>query len=164
MTLDFKDPTIFAAWFPVNDNVMGGVSQGRLLRTPDGTAAFTGLISFRNNGGFSTTQADFRTPLDWSAAEGIWLRVRGDGKRYGVYLRDSLQPLRHEATFVSVKGEWATVNLPFTAFSPTYFGQRVRAKALDPSRIRSISLIIEYEQEGPFMLEIAALGTYPERV
>jgi hypothetical protein len=164
MTLDFKDPAIFAAWFSVNDNVMGGVSQGGLTRTPDGTAVFSGVLSFRNNGGFSTIQADFRAPQDWSAADGIWLRVRGDGKRYGVYLRDSLQPLRYEATFETVRGEWMTVQLPFTAFYPTYFGQRVRAKALDPSRIQSMSVLIEYQQEGAFALELAALGTTPEQV
>lgn len=157
---DFSESGAFTSWFPVNDDVMGGVSQGGLLPSEDGTAIFTGEISFANNGGFSTVQSNFRPPLDLSSHTGLHLRVRGDGKQYAMYLRDGTRNLVHQAAFITIAGEWIDVQLPFTAFQPTFFGQPTRANPLDPARLTAISLLIEFKQEGPFALEIARISTY----
>lgn len=157
---DFSDPQTAAGWFTVNDDVMGGVSVSYLRATDDDSAIFGGEISFENNGGFATVQANFAAPLDLSAHDGLALRVRGDGKRYGVYLRDNANNIRHQAVFDTEAGVWQDVRLPFTAFQPTYFGQVVRTGALNTRSIRSISLLIEFYQEGAFALEVARIGVY----
>ncbi|MBC8100822.1 MAG: CIA30 family protein [Armatimonadetes bacterium] len=158
---DFSTANTVAAWFPVNDGVMGGVSQSTLTATNDGTALFSGDISFKNNGGFATTQSNFGAPLDLSVYQGLAIRVRGDGKRYGIYLRDGNRNLLHQATFETVAGEWQDIQVPFASFEPTYFGQPARnANPLNPGRISAISFIIEYKQEGAFALELARVGVY----
>ena len=159
---DFSDPATVSGWFTLNDDVMGGVSQSQITQTSDGTAIFSGDISFENNGGFATIQANFRTAVDLSPYTGLQLRVRGDGKTYGVYLSDRPRSVVHQATFETVAGEWMTVNLPFSAFYPISFGRRVSADPLNPANLRSMSLIIEYKQSGSFALEVASIGVYSE--
>jgi hypothetical protein len=157
---DFSQPGTAQAWFPANDDVMGGVSQSQITTTDAGTALFTGVISFENNGGFATTQVNFNPPVDLSRYTGIEVRVRGDGKRYGMYLDDHPNVINFEAQFQTDVDTWQEIRLPFTDFKPLYFGQRVSAQPLDPSRIRSMSFIIEYKQEGAFALEIARIALY----
>ena len=78
------DPRRIAAWTPLNDTVMGGVSSSRVIEH-DGVLRFTGEVSLEHNGGFASMQTD--VDLDLHDATGLTLRVRGDGQRYklGVY-------------------------------------------------------------------------------
>ena len=48
-------------WFSVNDNVMGGVSQGGAKITPNQTLLFSGELSLKNNGGFSSIRSPIIT-------------------------------------------------------------------------------------------------------
>lgn len=161
MTLfDFSDARQINRWFRVNDGVMGGVSTSRMALTDQGTAIFSGVISFENNGGFATTQTNFTPALDISGTTGIEIQVRGDGKKYGMYLRNADVSLSYEATFLTQVGEWQTIRLPFKDFRPTVFGRPARAPAFNAERLRAMSFIIEYKQEGPFALEIKSISTY----
>jgi len=143
----------------LNDDVMGGVSRSELRATTSGTAIFGGTVSFENNGGFATVQTNFRQPLNLSAYRGLVLRIKGDTKRYGVYLRTNSRSLVYQATYVTT-GEWQTIQIPFDEFKPTYFGRTVPGDPIDTSIIRSMSMLIEYKQEGKFALEIAHIGVY----
>ena len=51
---DFAKPDAAQAWQPVNDGVMGGVSDGRFRITDRGTMEFLGTLSLENNGGFAS--------------------------------------------------------------------------------------------------------------
>ena len=157
--VDFTLPNETKAWSPLNDGVMGGVSRSELVATTSGTAIFRGVVSFENNGGFATVQTNFSQPVNLSAYRGLSLRIKGDAKRYGMYLRTNSRSLVYQATFVTT-GEWQTVQLPFDQFKPTYFGRTVPGDPIDTSIIRSMSVLIEYKQEGPFALEIAHIGVY----
>jgi hypothetical protein len=157
--VDFTLPNETSAWFSLNDDVMGGVSRSELLATTSGTAIFRGNVSFENNGGFATVQTNFRQPLNLSAYRGLVLRIKGDTKRYGVYLRTNSRSLVYQATYETT-GEWQTVQIPFDQFKPTYFGRTVPGDPIDTSIIRSMSMLIEYKQEGKFALEIAYIGVY----
>ncbi|MFN9176005.1 MAG: CIA30 family protein, partial [Synechocystis sp.] len=78
-------------WYSVDDGVMGGVSasQWRLLGD---RALFTGNVSTANNGGFASVRSpNFEPPLDLAGAEGIQLRIQGDGKRYKFIARSESQ-------------------------------------------------------------------------
>ena len=83
---DFSRDGAADRWFSIGDPVMGGVSTGRIASTGAGTAVFAGTVSLARNGGF----ASVRTPLragDLDGANGLALRVRGDGGRYKINLR-----------------------------------------------------------------------------
>jgi hypothetical protein len=74
--------------------------------------------------------------------------VRGDGKKYGVYLRTDQRTAVYQATFVTTPATWQTVRLAWRDFVPTRFG-RVVVTALDPQGIQSLSLLIEFKQFAP---------------
>ena len=75
-------------WPHINDGVMGGVSSGA-MSAADGYATFRGTVSFDNNGGFSSVRSP-AVVRDLSPFDGLVLRVRGDGKRYGFRLKTGI--------------------------------------------------------------------------
>ena len=148
-------------WPHINDGVMGGLSSGE-MSAADGYATFRGTVSFENNGGFSSV----RSPAvvhDLSAFEGLVLRVRGDGKRYGFRLKTdaSFDGVSYQFEIEPPAGEWAEISAPFTGFIPVYRGRVVRDHPpLDASRIATFGLIIS-RQEGPFRIDIESVKAYP---
>ncbi|RLT33047.1 MAG: hypothetical protein DWI54_00995, partial [Chloroflexi bacterium] len=52
--IDFADAQTVRSWYSVNDGVMGGVSESAMTATSNGTAIFSGVVRFENNGGFAT--------------------------------------------------------------------------------------------------------------
>ena len=80
-----------SGWRFFTDQVMGGVSEGQArIEEIGGERALrlTGTVSTENRGGFIQARLDLDAPLA-PDAEGIVLRVRGDGQRYYVHLRTS---------------------------------------------------------------------------
>jgi monofunctional biosynthetic peptidoglycan transglycosylase len=150
-----------ATWPHINDGVMGGVSSGK-MSAGDGYATFQGTVSFENNGGFSSVRSP-AVVLDLSMYEGLILRVRGDGKRYGFRLRTdaSFDGVSYQVQIEPPAGEWADISAPFTDFIPVYRGRVVRDHPpLDPSRIATFGLIIS-RQEGPFRIDVESVSAYP---
>ena len=72
------------SWRAVNDGVMGGVSSGRMVATPDGLR-FEGMLSLENNGGFASVRRLVNDDL--SRADRVRIEVRGDGRSYQFRLR-----------------------------------------------------------------------------
>ena len=148
-------------WPNINDGVMGGVSSGG-MSAGDGYATFRGTVSFENNGGFSSV----RSPAvvhDLSTFDGLVLRVRGDGKRYGFRLKTdaSFDGVSYQVEIEPPAGEWTEISVPFTDFIPVYRGRVVRDHPpLDPSRIATFGLIIS-RQAGPFRIDIESVRAYP---
>ena len=66
-------------WFVVNDNVMGGRSDGGFEIT-EGELSFSGRTNTRG-GGFSSIRSQ-RLGLDLSDYDSIRIKVLGDGRRY----------------------------------------------------------------------------------
>ena len=155
-----------AVWPHINDGVMGGLSLGRM--TPgDGYATFEGTVSFDNNGGFSSVRSQ-AVLHDLSAFDGLVVRVRGDGKRYGFRLKTdaSFDGVSYQMSIGPPAGEWTDLRLPFDEFVPVYRGRTVdNHPVLDPGRIMTFGLIIS-RQEGPFRIDIESVNAYsapPER-
>jgi hypothetical protein len=128
----------------------------------DGYATFQGTVSFENNGGFSSV----RSPIvvhDLSMFEGLIIRVRGDGKRYGFRLKTdaTFDGVSYQVQIEPPAGEWTEISAPFTDFIPVYRGRAVRDHPpLDSSRIATFGLIIS-RQEGPFRIDIESVRAYP---
>lgn len=148
-------------WPQINDGVMGGLSSGQMVAA-EGYATFQGKVSFDNNGGFSSVRS---RPVvhDLSAFEGLVLKVRGDGKRYGFRLKTdaSFDGVSYQVEITPPSGEWVEIALPFGDFVPVYRGRVVRDHPrLDPSRIATFGLLIS-RQEGAFRIDIEAIRTMP---
>ena len=81
LLIDFTDPAEVARWRSIDDAVMGGRSSSRLVTDDDGSALFTGRVSFEDGGGFASVRTTgARCALE--GARSVRLRVRGDGKTY----------------------------------------------------------------------------------
>lgn len=154
---DFRQADAAQGWQVVNDGVMGGVSDSRIGWLADAGMVFTGTVRLENNGGFASVQTRF-APVDVSAYDSLTLDLRGDGQRYGVYLRDGrLGGVRFQADFGTEAGRWQSIRLPFSAFEARWLGSPVEASPLNLTRLSGAAFIISDKQAGPFALEISAI-------
>ncbi|MFT5152982.1 MAG: putative surface protein with fasciclin (FAS1) repeats [Planctomycetota bacterium] len=160
---DFADPENVSGWFSVNDNVMGGISEGRMVALATGTARFEGALSLKNNGGFATVRSEARN-LALGQADGLRARLMGDGRTYRVSALTGpgrLNSFTWQAEFTTVAGEWQEVVIPFADLDPTIMGRSLpKLKALDPRTIQSLSFGIADKDESPFKLEIEWIDSY----
>ena len=153
-------------WLVVNDNVMGGRSDGG-LHIDAGQLVFSGSLN-TDGGGFASIRS---LSLDVALApfEGIALRVRGDGRTYACDLRDAPtvrgSGVTWKAFFETKPGVLAETRLPFALFEPTWRGMSLRGKGQPlPSQFhlatRSVGFTIADRRDGPFRLEVRAIGAY----
>ncbi|MEM7165420.1 MAG: CIA30 family protein [Planctomycetota bacterium] len=162
---DFEDMRRRDHWFTVNDDVMGGISRARFETTAHDTARFAGALSLENNGGFATVRSPGRD-LELSGMDGLVMRVRGDGRRYGFSVMPSDR--RYEINmwrteFTTEPGVWQEVRVPFTAFVHQVMGRRFPQNGhLPPERIRAMAFSISDKNEKPFALEIDWIAAYSE--
>ena len=158
---DFTSNSSDLGWYVVNDNVMGGRSEGD-FEQQEGELRFTGRTN-TNGGGFSSirTQA---VQLDLSNHIGIELKIRGDGRRYTWRLTTNARwrgrRISYWADFETREGEWSTINIPFASFVPQYRGYQLEEPALDPAQITGMGLMIYDKQDGPFELHLGSVHAY----
>ncbi|MEL6149258.1 MAG: CIA30 family protein [Chloroflexota bacterium] len=150
-----------ATWQMVNDGVMGGISGSSVTRTDASTWLFGGTVSLENNGGFASAQAMLPESVDLSAFDGLALRVRGDGNRYGFNVRSvGLQRLSYRGYFATT-GAWQDVRFDFATLQPITLGNVVPdAPPLDLTQVQMLGFIIADKQDGPFSLEIDTIRAY----
>lgn len=158
----FEDEHEFDEWEVVNDTVMGGVSHAALKPGEEGTAVFSGTVSLENNGGFASTRSK---PKDHGLADyaGLAIRVRGDGKKYKLGLRQDgrWDGVMYQAPFATKRGEWVVVKVPFERFVPTYHGRTLNdVPDAQADQLRSVGFLISDKQPGPFRLQIDWIKAY----
>jgi len=159
---DFRDAEVVRSWQAINDNVMGGLSTGRIAPTSSGAAAFRGNLSREKLGGFCSVRTPF---ADWHLEgwAGLALRVRGDGRRYRLFVKtdDADDGRYHQAAICPPAGRWSTVRVPFDEMKATFRGVRALLHPhLRPRKVRAIGLLVADGQEGAFRLEIESVGAY----
>jgi Complex I intermediate-associated protein 30 (CIA30) len=136
--------TIGTRWQLVTDRVMGGVSDGTLVReSVSGRPALRmrGDVSLENNGGFVQMALDLAPDggvVDASSWTGIELDVIGNDEDYGVHLRtDAVErPWQSYRQSFRAGAAWRSVQLAFADFVP----HRIEVP-LDVRRLRRIGLI-----------------------
>ena len=150
-------------WRIVDDGVMGGLSQGKREISKDGILRFFGTLSLENNGGFSSLRTG-DVKLDLSGAEGVILRVKGDGRTYQLRFSTDAEyrgrEMSFQAGFSTEKGEWTEVKVPFKRLAGTWRGQDLPDKIFDPSKIRRLGLQLADKKEGSFELRVDWIRTY----
>jgi hypothetical protein len=148
-------------WYVVNDNVMGGRSEGDFSPEQDGLF-FSGYTN-TNGGGFSSIRTR-PMQLDLSKYAGVRVHVRGDGRRYTWRLTTAARwrgrQVSYWADFDTRNGEWHTVDIPFASFIPRFRGYRLDGPALDSAQITGMGLMIYDNQDGPFAMRIARVHAY----
>lgn len=166
-------------WGPLDDVVMGGVSDSNFLERFDESLScpvgiFVGNVSTSNNGGFASVRTrNFSPPLNLSAYDGVYLRLKGDGSRYKLILRSdpAWDGIGYTASFDTVADEWQTIQVPFAACVPVFRARTLsNASPLDTSSISSIQLMLskfEYDgalnprfSPGRFELPIQEIGAF----
>jgi monofunctional biosynthetic peptidoglycan transglycosylase len=154
--LDFNDSRTEPDWVVVNDDVMGGVSQGTVAMS-DGKLRFDGELSLANNGGFASVRTRDWT-VDLSRAKALWLRVKGDGRTWQLRLatdaRFRSSWVSYSQSFDTDADRWIEVRLPLADFIPTYRGRQLSGPPLDASRIRELGLLLGDGREMPFAIEV----------
>jgi NADH dehydrogenase [ubiquinone] 1 alpha subcomplex assembly factor 1 len=151
-----------AAWRPIDDVVMGGVSQSRLEFVSAGRARFTGIVSLDRGGGFASVR-NATVTWDLRHARGLRLRVCGDGKRYKLILLDRpvFDGVQHQASLHPPADILSEVDLPFLGFVPRFRGRDLPgADRLNPAGICGIGLMISEGQAGAFSLELERISVY----
>jgi len=148
------------AFRPIDDRVMGGVSQSRMTASADGTAVFSGTLSRENNGGFASVRAA-GLDLDLTEATHLVLRVRGDGRTYKLRLHDDTRfdGVAFESRFDTTADAWVEVELPIDAFRPVWRGRLVQdAPPLNRAAVVSVGLMVSEGPDGAFSLELEPLA------
>ncbi len=158
---DFGSGSADLGWYVLNDNVMGGRSEGDFT-TAQGDLYFTGRTNTRG-GGFSSIRTQ-PLRLDLSNHTGIRVQVKGDGRRYTWRLTTGARWRGREvgywAEFGTDDDQWRTVDIPFSSFVPRFRGYQLDGPALDASDIRSMGLMIYDNLDGPFDVQLATVHAY----
>lgn len=161
IVLGFEKPADANNWLVINDVVMGGVSQSSFQVTESGTAVFSGVVSLENNGGFASANLK-PSQFDLSDCDGIRFRVKGDGKKYKISLKNDerFNGFSYRFEFSTRDGEWLTIDVPFASFIPMRMGDITTAPPVDRAAIKTFGFLIADKQAGPFRLEIDWIGAY----
>ena len=153
---DFSGPDAAESWVSVNDDVMGGISEGGLRVSGDNTLVFFGKLSLENRGGFASIRSR-PVELSLSGYDTIAVRVKGDGRTYYLNLRTSStgqSAASYRAAMQTEAGAWQEVRLPLSDFKYTAFGRRIGSRSPEAAKVRSVGFTLADKQEGPFRLEV----------
>ena len=161
LVTDFTANSSDLAWYVVNDNVMGGRSEGDFQQL-QGELIFSGSTN-TNGGGFSSIRTG-PLQLDLSDHDGIRAHLKGDGRRYTWLLMTNAswrgRPVSYRADFETHKGAWSTVDMPFASFTPGFRGYQLDGPLLDSKRITGMGLMIYDQRDGSFKLHMASVHAY----
>jgi hypothetical protein len=149
-------------WQVVNDTVMGGVSQSNVEELETGMV-FSGTLSLDNNGGFTSTRRAIIS--DWSQAESIRMRVKGDGRRYIATARvqgRAMSRIYYRQAFDTIEDTWLEVELPIDEFEAYAYGRRmptVPRLSRVADTVETVGLMLADGNPGPFSIEVQIIET-----
>ena len=132
---NFQDPN---KWEFISDNVMGGVSIGKVQYQSD-TAILSGNVSTENNGGFIQIRMSLdKIKLD--KAKSIKLIAKGNNQKYFVHLRTTgtLLPWQYYQSEFIVEENFKEFILPIKDFKKS---GSLMLKKVNPKKITSIGLV-----------------------
>ena len=146
-------------WYTINDNVMGGVSRGGMSLTAQEVGLFSGDLSLKYNGGFSSTRLHIPTHT-LAHHQGLEIRVRGDGRRYELLVAPPRNTGSWQRSFTP-SSEWTVIRIPFSLMALSIRGwSPPNAPMIDQAQIATLGLIIKDKVAGPFHLEIDWIRGY----
>jgi hypothetical protein len=160
MILDDFSESSNLQWDYLSDQVMGGVSQGKLQTVIKGTQSYaqlSGEVSTENNGGFIQFRASL-SDVDKSNIKGIYLKVRGNNQKYYVHLRTkgTLLPWQYYQSEFDVQAQWELIKLPLDSFVASSGWLRKRIKS---TSIKSMG-IVAFGRDHKADVSVSEVGFY----
>ena len=166
---DFTDAALNDRWAARNDDVMGGRSEGNLsIDADEGVLTMSGAINL-NGGGFTSVMMDVAGAgdIDFTGVRGIRFRVRTDrepSRPYRLRVEDDVARDRGlnfrglmTLSVAPPADEWQDVTVWLQHLRPTFQGRELDPAdwpPLDPSRIRSLGIILNDTAAGPYELQV----------
>jgi monofunctional biosynthetic peptidoglycan transglycosylase len=158
LLFDFTNDDPKQNWIVVNDNVMGGRSEGGFSFKKK-RLIFSGNTN-TNGGGFSSIRTK---PSDFDLRDqtGLHIRYKGDGRTYKLGVRMEGKSVSYRSNFTSGNG-WQEVKIPFDEMDVSWRGKPLSKEEhpLIKSKIRSIEFMIYDKQDGPFKLQVDWIMSY----
>ncbi len=158
---DFTEDNPATNWITVNDNVMGGRSEGGFSFNKK-RLIFSGTTN-TNGGGFSSIRTN---PSDFNLSdkEGLHIRYKGDGRTFKLGVRMDGKSVSYRSNFNtgSESKGWQEIRIPFDKMEVSWRG-RPLSKVEHPlikSKIRSIEFMIYDKKDGPFKLQVDRVKSY----
>jgi uncharacterized surface protein with fasciclin (FAS1) repeats len=154
---DFSDESVAKQWISVNDNVMGGISEGGFRISQDNTLVFSGNLSLENRGGFTSIRTRPKY-LNLVGYDTIALRLKGDARLYYINLLNSSRSAAssYRAPIKTNKDNWQEIRISLKDFVYTSYGRIVtRAAPLKAKDIQSLGITLADKKAGPFRLELS---------
>lgn len=150
-------------WRLVTDNVMGGVSSGKLdLHTYQGKNCLRmqGDVSTENNGGFVQIALNLAESgsFDASAYDGVELEISGNNESYNIHFRTAglWFPWQSYRAAFDASNDWQTIRIPFAGLEAYKTGRAFKPEKLN--RIGIVAIGREFQAD----LCLASLKFYAE--
>lgn len=154
---EFSNNCNLQLWGVVDDNVMGGISNGQLLLDNQGIGVFKGHVSIENNGGFSSIQ--YRTqPVEINTLNTVVLRIKGDGSQFQFRVKNKLKDRHSYAYDFKTTGEWETIHIPLSDLQARFRGFRLNIPNFNKNIIEQIGFLKSSKSEVDFKLELKSIG------
>ena len=147
-------------WNFFSDQVMGGISTGKLYFQKEGELNFINLVgdvSTENQGGFIQARSKLAETVK-KDIEGIVINAKGNNTTYYIHLRTTGTLLHwqyYQAEF-SVTSNWQEIKIPLKTFKRS--GSFLR-KNINPSSLKSIGLVA-YGRDHKADLSVASVSFY----
>ncbi|MAI67049.1 MAG: hypothetical protein CMJ26_04140 [Phycisphaerae bacterium] len=152
---DFSDLNYSSSWFLLLDGVMGGKSTGN-LENNEHTITFTGEVSLKNNGGFSSIQSSIH-PTVMDGMNAIKIKIKGDGREWILAGRKFMTPTADDYWFkFNTTGDWQEVVVPISKMKRRVYGFPMIGR-ITPDQIKGLSFYIYDKKSGPYSLEIESV-------
>ena len=129
-------------WTYIADNVMGGISDGRVefnLVDSNVYALLSGNVSTENNGGFIQIRRELKN-IDLSKAKSIRLYAKGNNEKYYIFLRTTgtILPWQYYSHEFTVNEEYNEFIMPIKDFKKS---GTLLAKQVNPKKITSVAIV-----------------------
>lgn len=150
---DFSKESSLRYWYVVNDGVMGGVSSSNLTVNDEGHGVFKGTVRLENNGGFASIRHNFEA-IKVTTASKICLKIKGDGNKYQVRVKQNDREYYSYIQFMETSGEWQTITIPLKDFYPSFRGRTLDLPNFKHNEISEFAILIGNKKKQDFELLI----------
>lgn len=159
MTFENFEKNPESNWKFISDQVMGGVSDGKIEFLHSGRyffARMTGYVSLENDGGF----IQFRKKVKDIKLlnNGIEINVRGNIQKYFVHIRTTgtILPWQYYQAPFEVINEWKTIKIPYDSFERSGI---MLSRNINPKSITSIA-IVAYGYVQKVLIDVENISSY----
>ena len=138
-------------WDVVNDDVMGGVSNGNFIMN-DSSMIFSGKLSSKYNGGFASVRTKERINID--GATKINIKIIGDGNTYQLRIKDNHYNYYSYSIEFETKDIEEDLVFNLSDFKAIFRGTYLDMKNFDKTKIDELTFMIVSKNEPDFRLQV----------